>query len=305
MPDPDVARLIAGEQKLFETRRCARQGQKAQLKERIGQLQEQIQGLTDQIAAKQREIVLIGEELKGVRELWQKNLVQITRVTALERDAARLEGERGSLVSTIAQTKGKITETELQILQIDQDLRTEVGKDLAEIRGKVSELVEKRVAAEDQLKRVDIRAPQDGTVHQLSVHTVGGVMTPNGEPIMLIVPRADALTVEARIPPQEIDQVHVGQRAVLRFSAFNQRTTPELNGSGEPGLGGRVGGPEDGSQFYTVRIGIPAEELARLGGLKLVPGMPVESFIQTQERTVLSYLTKPLTDQALKAFREK
>src|SRR3954471_18775360 len=175
--DPDVARLIAGEQKLFETRRSARQGQKAQLKERVGQLQEQIQGLDDQIAAKRREIVLIGEELKGVRELWSKNLVPITRVTALERDAARLEGERGSLVSSIAQSKGKITETELQVLQIDQDLRTEVGKELAEIRGKVSELVEKKVTAEDQLKRIDIRAPQDGMVHQSSVHTVGGVIT--------------------------------------------------------------------------------------------------------------------------------
>src|SRR5215204_171211 len=229
--DPEVARLIAGEQKLFETRRSARQGQKAQLKERVGQLQEQIAGLTDQIAAKRREIVLIGEELKGVRELWQKNLVQIQRVTALERDAARLEGERGSLVSSIAQAKGKITETELQILQIDQDLGTEVGKELAEIRGKVSELVEKRVAAADQLKRIDIRAPQDGKVHQLSVHTVGGVITPNGEPLMLIVPRADALTVEARIAPQEIDRVRRDQRAVLRFSAFNQRTTPELNGT--------------------------------------------------------------------------
>src|SRR3954462_1139970 len=176
MPDPDVGGRLEGGRKRFETRRSARQGQKAQLKERIGQLQEQISGLNDQISAKKREIVLIGEELKGVRELWSKNLVQITRVTALERDAARLEGERGALVSTIAQTKGKITETELQILQIDQDLRTEVGKELAEIRGKVSELVEKRVAAEDQLKRIDIRAPQDGTVHQLSVHTVGGVI---------------------------------------------------------------------------------------------------------------------------------
>src|SRR5215204_1549225 len=228
--DPEVARLIAGEQKLFETRRTARQGQKAQLKERVGQLQEQIAGLTDQIAAKKREIALIGEELKGVRELWQKNLIPIQRVTALERDAARLEGERGSLVSSIAQTKGKITETELQILQIDQDLRTEVGKELAEIRGKVSELVEKKVAAADQLKRVDIRAPQDGTVHQLSVHTVGGVITPQGEPLMLIVPKADALTVEARIAPQEIDRVRRDQRAVLRFAAFNQRTTPELPG---------------------------------------------------------------------------
>ena len=303
--DAEVARLVAGEQKLFETRRSARQGQKAQLKERIGQLQEQISGLNDQIAAKKREIVLIGEELKGVRELWSKNLVQITRVTALERDAARLEGERGALVSTIAQTKGKITETELQILQIDQDLRTEVGKDLAEIRGKVSELVEKRVAAEDQLKRIDIRAPQDGTVHQLSVHTVGGVITPNGEPLMLIVPKADALTVEARIAPQEIDRVHVGQRAVLRFSAFNQRTTPELNGAVSVVSADISADQKTGASFYTVRIAISGAELARLGGLKLVPGMPVESFIQTEARTVLSYLTKPLTDQALKAFREK
>jgi HlyD family secretion protein len=301
--DPEVARLIGGEQKLFETRRTARQGQKAQLKERVGQLQEQISGLTDQIAAKKREIALIGEELKGVRELWNKNLIPIQRVTALERDAARLEGERGALVSTIAQIKGKITETELQILQIDQDLRTEVGKELAEIRGKGSELVEKRVAAADQLKRVDIRAPQDGTVHQLSVHTVGGVITPQGEPLMLIVPRADALTVEARIAPQEIDRVRRDQRAVLRFAAFNQRTTPELNGTVSVVSADISADQKTGATFYTVRIAIAAEELARLNGLKLVPGMPVESFIQTEERTVLSYLTKPLTDQALKAFR--
>src|SRR3954471_479904 len=177
--DREVAQVLQGEQKLFEIRRAAREGQTAQLRERIAQLQEQIQGLADQVVAKKREIELIGQELTGVRELWQKKLIQITRVTALEREAARLEGERGALVSTMAQTKGKITETELQILQIEQDLRTEVGKDLAEIRAKTSELVEKKVAAEDQLKRVDIRAPQDGMVHQLAVHTVGGVITPN------------------------------------------------------------------------------------------------------------------------------
>jgi len=167
MKDPEVARVVQGEQRLFEIRRAAREGQMAQLRERVAQLKEQVQGLADQVGAKKREIELIGQELKGVRELWSKNLIPITRVTALERDAARLEGERGSLVSTIAQTKGKMTETELQILQIDQDLRTEVGKDLAEIRGKVSELVEKRVAAADQLNRIDIRSPQDGKVHQL------------------------------------------------------------------------------------------------------------------------------------------
>jgi len=271
----------------------------------VGQLQEQISGLTDQIAAKKREIALIGEELKGVRELWSKNLIPIQRVTALERDAARLEGERGALVSTIAQIKGKITETELQILQIDQDLRTEVGKELAEIRGKGSELVEKRVAAADQLKRVDIRAPQDGTVHQLSVHTVGGVITPQGEPLMLIVPRSDALTVEAKIAPQDIDQVRIGHRAVLRFSAFNQRTTPELSGEVSRVSADISQDQKTGTSFYTVRITPPPSELSRLNGLKLVPGMPVESFIQTDERTVMSYLTKPLTDQLMKTWRER
>jgi HlyD family secretion protein len=165
--------MISGEQKVFELRRAARAGQKAQLRERTAQLREEIQGLTGQIAAKKRETELIGQELEGVRDLWRKNLVPIQRVTALERDAARLEGERGSLVAATAQTKGKISETELQIIQIDQDLRSEVARELREIQGKLSEYVERKIAAEDQLKRIDIRAPQDGTVHQLNVHTVG------------------------------------------------------------------------------------------------------------------------------------
>ena len=277
--DPVVSGLLGEETRLFEMRRSARQGQKAQLKERIAQLHEQIQGVADQVAAKKREVTLISEELKGVRELWHKNLIPIQRVTALERDAARIEGERGALVSNIAQSKGKITEIELQILQIDQDLRTEVGKELAEIRGKLSELVEKRVTAEDQLKRIDIRAPQDGIVHQLTVHTVGGVITPQSEPIMLVVPRAEALRVEAKIAPQDIDQVRIGHQAVLRFSAFNQRTTPELNGEVSLVSADTSQDQKTGTSFYTVRIAPPASELSRLNGLKLVPGMPVDSFI--------------------------
>jgi HlyD family secretion protein len=302
--EPEIAGLLGEETRLFELRRAARQGQRAQLEERIAQLHEQIQGMVDQVASKRREIDLISRELKGVRELWSKNLIPIQRLTALERDAARLEGERGSLVSSIAQTKGKITETELQILQIDQDLRTEVGKELAEIRGKLAESVEKKVAAEDQLKRIDIRAPQGGVVHQMAVHTVGGVITPNGEPLMLIVPKADALTVEAKIAPQDIDQVRVGQKAVLRFSAFNQRTTPELTGAVSLVSADITKDEKTGNSFYTVRIGLTAAEIARLNGLTLVPGMPVESFIQTGERTVMSYLTKPLADQLTKAWRE-
>jgi HlyD family secretion protein len=175
--DPEVARLVSGESKLFETRRKTREGLKAQLAERVLQSEEEIRGLTAQVASKDKQVEWIQQELEGVRDLWSKKLVQFNRVTSLEREQARLEGERGQLVASIAQSKGKIAETKIQILQIEQDMRTEVGKDLAEIRAKTAELVEKKVAAEDQLKRIDIRAPQNGMVHQLDVHTVGGVVS--------------------------------------------------------------------------------------------------------------------------------
>ncbi|HEX8165980.1 MAG TPA: HlyD family type I secretion periplasmic adaptor subunit [Beijerinckiaceae bacterium] len=300
--DPELKRSMVGEGNLFEFRKSARAGQKAQLRERIAQLKEEIQGLTGQVAAKKREIELIAQELEGVRDLWRKNLVQIQRVTALERDAARIEGERGQLIATTAQAKGKISETELQILQIDQDLRSEVAKELREVQAKIAELVERKVAAEDQLKRIDIRAPQDGMVHQSAVHTVGGVITA-GEAIMLIVPEADVLTVEAKLAPQDIDQVRAGQSAALRFSAFNQRTTPELEGVVSRVSADLTTDQRTGAAYYVVRITISEKELARLEGLRLVPGMPVETFIRTGERTVLSYVTKPFTDQINRAFR--
>jgi len=164
-----------------------------------------------------------GDEVKPALKLkGTMNLVPIMRLTQLERKSVRLKGERGQLIASTAQARGKMTETELQIIQIDQDLRSEVAKELREIQGKMAELVERKVAAEDQLMRTDIRAPQSGVVHQLNVHTVGGVITAS-EPAMLIVPEMDDLTVEVKLPPQNIDQLLVGQPAVLRFSAFNQR----------------------------------------------------------------------------------
>jgi HlyD family secretion protein len=300
--DPDVQRLTAGEQRLFEIRRGAREGQKAQLKEQIAQLGQQIQGTAEQEAAKAKEIDWIKQELKGVRDLWKQSLVPFSRVTTLERDGARLEGERGALIATAAQARGRIAETELKILQIDEDLRTEVGKELSDIRGRKSELVEKRIAAEDQLKRIDLVAPRDGKVFQQSVHTVGGVIQA-GESVMLIVPDGDSLAIEARIAPHEIDQVHMGQRAVVRFTAFNQRTTTELNGE-IVRIGADVTQDEKkNDSYYAVRIRIADDELARLDGLKLVAGMPVEAFIQTAPRTVVSYLVKPLGDQIARAFK--
>jgi HlyD family secretion protein len=302
--DLTTAHLIASEQSLFRNRAAARDGQKAQLGQRIVELRHEIGGLSEQGESKRRQMDLIEQELKGVRELWEQRAVPYPRLAALEREAARLIGERGQITSQIAETEGKITEIELQIIQVDRDLRSEVGRDLADIRGKLSEAQEKRIAAEDQLRRVDIRAPQSGTVHQMTVHTVGGLVVPS-EPAMLIVPDADTLVVEARIEATDVSTVRIGQRAILRFTAFNARTTPEIDGEVIRLAADATQDPKTGANYYTVRIAIAADQRERLGTLRLVPGMPVEVHLQIGERTVLSYLTKPLADQLAKTWRER
>ncbi|MGP9813803.1 HlyD family type I secretion periplasmic adaptor subunit [Rhodopseudomonas sp. NSM] len=300
----EAARAIAAERSLFDVRRLSRSGQKAQLRERSSQLQNEIAGYSGQLAAKQKEVGFIYQELEGVRTLWQKNLVPIARLTALERDTARIEGERSQLSGMIAQAKGKISEIELQAIQIDQDLRTEVGKDLIETRSKVSELSERRTAAADLLNRIDIRAPQNGRVHQLTVHTVGGVISP-GEQIMLIVPDNDALAIEVKIAPRDIDQLYIGQKAILHFAALNQRTTPEIEGDVVLVSADLTQDQRTGTSYYNARVSLKPDQVARLGDSKLVPGMPVDVFVQTPGRTVLAYLIKPLREQAERAMKER
>jgi len=302
--EPDVKEALASERKLFDLRHQDRLGQKQQLQERITQLQQQISGLASQQAAKDKGIALTEQELGGVRDLWQKNLVQLNRLTSLQRDEARLEGERGQIIAQAAEAKGKIAEIQLQIIQVDQDLSSDVAKELREIDGKIGEYVERKVTAEDQLKRTDIRAPQDGIVFQSTANTVGGVVAA-GDPIMLIVPESDNLTVEVKVDPKDIDQVQLGQTVVLRFTSFNVRTTPEINGTVSRIAADTTTDQRTGQSYYLVRIAMPAQELKRLGDVKLTPGMPVEAFIETGERTMMSYLIKPLHDQLMRAFREK
>jgi HlyD family secretion protein len=256
-----------------------------------------------QIEAKLAAIRLIEEELGGVRKLWDKQLTPIQRLKALEREAAQLVGERGQLIAAAAQARGRASELELQILQLDQDLRSEVAGELREVQASLAVLDEQRVAAEDDLRRVELVAPQGGRVHQLAVHTVGGVIGA-GEPVMLIVPDQDLLTVEARIAPQDIDQVRLGQAALVRLSALDQRVTPELLGEVSRISAELTRDERTDAAWYTARITLSAGELARLGEATLMPGMPVEAFIRTGERTVLSYLTKSLRDQLAMAFRE-
>lgn len=307
--ESERAAMIAGERSLFESRLAARNGQKAQLRERVAQLRLEIEGLVAQQSAKSRESELVKKELAGIEKLWSQNLVPVTKFMAMQREQARLEGERAQLMASAAQARGKIAETDLQILQLDQDLRADVIKELRETEAKEAELAERRVQALDQLRHIDIRAPQAGFVHELTAHTVGGVIAA-GEVLMLIVPDDDALVIEARVAPQDIDQVHAGAPAFIRFSAFDRRSTPEFEGVVTRVSADLVKEPQTGATYYLTRLALADWGSARPDGrrppeLRLVPGMPADIHIRTGERTALSYFLKPLRDQFARAFTER
>ncbi len=304
LKEPEVRMMIDGERQLLRTRLTTRNGQKAQLRERVGQLQQEIKGLEEQRKAAVFQLALSRDELRGLKGLEAKGLVQKPRVNGLEREISRSDGGIGELAAKTAQAQGRISETELQVLQLDKDSASDVAKDLRETETRIGELQERRVSAEDQLKRVDIRAPITGVVHQLNTHTIGGVINQT-EPLMLIVPDADRLIVEVRINPQDIDQIRLGQEARVRFSAFNQSTTPEVNGTLVRLAGDLVREPQTGLAYYTGAVAVTDGDMNRLGGVKLIPGMPAEIYIKTGERTLASYLLKPLTDQIQRGLRER
>ena len=302
--DPAAERVMSGELRLFKARRVLIESQRAQLVERIRQNREEIRHSRIQVDAKNKEIDYLREELERVGDLKARNLLPVTRVLTLKREETRIAGENAALESQIARLQGQIAETELQILALDQGRMSDSQKDLREIEARIAELEERRVAADDQLARVDIRAPIRGMVHGLAVHTVGGVVAA-GEQIMLIVPEGDALTVEVRVAAAEIDQIGVDRESSLRFPAFNQRTTPEVSGRVTRISPDAVQDSRTGQFYYTARI-VPGPDLAeKLGRQALKPGMPVEAFIATEQRSALSYMTKPLTDQFARAFRER
>ena len=285
----------------------ARAGQKAQLRERIAQLNEEIAGLTAQEHAKDKEIELIEKELDGVRELYEQEPgARSSRLTALERDAARLEGERGAADRRDARRpRARSPRPSCRSSRSTRICVSEVAKDLREIDGKIGEFVERKVTAEDQLRRIDIRAPQDGIVLQSTVHTVGGVITA-GDAIMLIVPEADDLSVEAKVNPQDIDQLQIGQKTAAAASPPST-SAPRRRSTASSPASRPTSPPTSAPARATTPSAsrMPPDEVARLGDVKLMPGMPVEAFVQTGDRTVLSYLIKPLQDQLMRAFREK
>jgi HlyD family secretion protein len=296
--------LLASERSLFKARSNALQSQRELLQSRIAQLDQETAGIGAQLQSKVEQLDLVSRELTGVQDLFDKKLVPLTRLTSLQRESARIDGERGQLLSAGAETQSKISETKLQIVRVDQDFRTDVVKEVGETQGKEAELVERGVAARDLLDRIELRAPTAGVVQQLGVHTIGGVVRA-GDQIMEIVPDTDELQVEARLQPNDIDQVRRGDKAFVRFTAFNQRTTPELAGVISYVAADVSHDQQTNAPYFTVRVTLPDDERRRLSGLQLVPGMPAEIFMQTGSRTMMSYLFKPITDQLHRTFVER
>lgn len=300
----DGARVVKGERELFEARARSMRDQQGQLRERIGQFRNEIVGLTSQEKAKFEELRLVKEEHKRVETMYEQQLVPVTRLLQIERDETRISGEDGSLIAQIARSKGEISETELRIIELDTSRRADAQKELRELEERIGELNQRQVAAEDAVRHVELRAPQAGTINELSVHTVGGVIGP-GEVVATLVPQDDVLVVEVRVATSDIDQLYVGEAAVLRFTAFNQRTTPEFKGAVSSVGSDALRDQQSGTSYYSARVKINDDEVNKLRSLKLVAGMPVEAFIQTGERTALSYLVKPFRDQLARVFREE
>lgn len=298
--------FIAGlqsETSLFEARRDQIEAKTAQLKEQIAQIEQQRDGTRQRLVANTEEASWSGQQAERLDNLAKNGLVQFSRLADSKRIVAQLSGERSQLLSDEATAAKRITEIELQIAQLQKDRRAEVLTDLVDTEGRLAKLEQQRLALEDQIAHLDIRAPVDGIVHQLATHTIGGLLSP-GETAMNIVPTRDMLTVDMRIKPTDVDQISIGQVARLRFSAFNQRTTSEIEGRVESLSPDVSANEQTGETWYSARIAISAQERAKLGQLALIPGMPVEAYIKAEPRTALAYLMKPISDQMERAMRE-
>ncbi|MFU0506092.1 HlyD family type I secretion periplasmic adaptor subunit [Pseudaminobacter sp. NGMCC 1.201702] len=301
--EPGLESVLAGEKALFESRTKARVGQKSQLEARSGQLKQQIEGLIAQRNATEQSATLVEKDYNSVQQLYEKKLVSLERVSELQLELSRLRGEFGRLSAAIAETEGKISETELQAIQVDEDMRKDVNEELRELDGAEVELVEQKVVAQDQLSRTEIRAPQSGVVQELQVHTVGGVISP-GQTLMLIVPARDRLVIDAQIAPASIDDVKPGQPVSIRFPAFDVATTPECEGTVQRVSADLINDSERQISYFLARMTLDDQNACLRDARRLQPGMPSEVYIQTGERNVLSYVMKPLSDQMNRAFRQ-
>ena len=298
-----LAQINAGQREIFEARREVMKGRKEQLAEKVAQFYNQISGVDGLITAKREQLSFIEKELADVSALHADGLAREGQVLELQRLRSRLLGEISEHQSELARIRNSIRDTELEILQSERQFKEQVVTDLRNAVMEAEELVLQIVTARKQLERIEILSPVDGIVHEMQVFNAGGVVPP-GETILQVIPVSNGVEFEVRVAPDAIDQVALGQRAKVVFSAFNSRTTPEIFGTVTGISPSSVTDQATGQSFYRVALAISPEELGRLGDHEILPGMPIEAFLQTGERTVLSYLTRPLSDQLSRAFRD-
>lgn len=300
---PDAASILEGERQLFDSTTRNRRSKREQLELQVAQLEEEVGGLRIQATAQADELALAQAERDRMGSLAEKGLIESTRLNTADRELARLLGAQGELTASIARSGARISEVKLQILEIDEVAYTEAQRELRTVDANIAEVTDRLTEVEDRLARTLIRAPVTGTVNELSVTTVGGVISP-AQPLLTIVPQDADLKIEFRIAIRDIDQVRPGQPVQLRFSAFNQRTTPEI-----PALVSRVSAAatsdaDSGQSYYLAEAEVQGD-LSELGERGLIPGMPVDVFVQTEERVAIAYFVKPFTDQIVRAFREE
>jgi HlyD family secretion protein len=296
--------VLAAQQGLMNERRSTRASQLSQLVERKRQIATQIDGLLVKQSALNEEMTQASEQLADYRMLDSKGLIRRPILRQTERDVSRLRGDLGDTDSRVASARSQLHETELKIGELTQNSRSQILTELQAATAKLSEVQEQRIAAMDRFERLEIRAPRTGVVYELAIHTVGGVVSP-GQKLMSIIPNSDPLIVSAKIKPSDVDQVHVGQRATVRVSAFKLPTTPELEGevinvSPDRSVDGR-----SGESFFNVTVALEPGEQHKIAGKELTPGLPAEVLIRGEARRVIAYLVQPLADRLAVTFREE
>lgn len=300
---PEVAELMDGQQRLFDARINSMHREAEQLDKRRSQISDQVLGVEAQQEALQSQLSLIRKEMADQQSLLDKGLAQASRVLSLQREEARLQGDVGELSATIAQAQGQTTEIEIEILKLGTTRREEAITQLRDLQYRELELAERRHALREKLDRLEIRAPVSGIVYGLTVFAPRSVIRA-ADPVLYLVPQDRPLIIAARVDAIHVDEVFVGQPVTLHFSALSSRTTPELMGQLVQISADAFIDERTQASFYRAEIVLDAGETEKLGDVKIVPGMPVQAFIRTNDRTPLAYLVKPLTDYFNRAFRE-
>lgn len=300
---PNAILILQGEQQLFDSTSRNRRSQREQLQLQIAQLEEEVGGLRFQASALTDELTLAREERERMGSLSEKGLIEATRINTADRELARMAGSQGELTASIARSNARISEINLQILAIDEMAYTDAQRELRAVAANIAELSDRLAEVNDRLARTLIRSPVTGTINELSVTTLGGVISP-AERLLTIVPDDADLKIEFRISIGDIDQIQLGQDARLRFSAFDQRTTPEIAAVVSRVSAAATTDPQSGQSYYLAEAEVTGD-LSALGDRGLVPGMPVDVFVKTQEQVAIAYFVKPFTDQIARAFREE